>query len=179
VSIAASDSVPSVKNDFWRDRLDDGMRKTLLELHIRGVSLEKGEPIVILEERRTKRRLHVKVGPFEASAIILELEGISSPRPLTHDLLAEIFKEGGFSLDGVELFGYSAELSRAKLSYSKSLHSFEKEVRPSDALALAQRLKAPIFASPDILAGVEGGADPWLRSKILDFGDWKTGRLRA
>lgn len=179
VSIALLISSLPVKTAFCRDRLSNGMGKTLLELRICGVSMEKGEPIVILEERWTKRRFQVKVGPFEASAIILEMEGISSPRPLTHDLLAEIFEEGGFSLGRVELFGDSPELSRAKLSYSKGLHSYEKEVRPSDALALAQRLKAPIFASPDILAGVEGGADPWLRSKILDFGDWKTGRLRA
>jgi len=141
--------------------------------------MKKGEPIVILEERRTERRLQVKVGPFEASAIILELEGISSPRPLTHDLLAEIFEEGGFSLDRVELFGDSAELSRAKLLYSKSLRNYEKEVRPSDALALALRLQAPVFASPDMLDSAERGADPWQRSKILDFGDRKTGRMRA
>ena len=141
--------------------------------------MKKGEPIVILEERRTERRLQVKVGPFEASAIILELEGISSPRPHTHDLLAEIFQEGGFSLDKVELFGDSAECLQAKLSYSKNLHSYEKEVRPSDALALALRLEAPILASSSLLDGAGKGSGFWLRSKILDFSDWKAGRMHA
>jgi uncharacterized protein len=153
------------------------MEKTLIELRIRGVSMEKDEPIVILEERKTERRLQVKVGPFEASAIILELEGISSPRPLTHDLLAAIFEEGGFSLEGVELFGDSAEGARARLSYRKGPRSYEKEVRPSDALALALRLDAPVFASSSMLDGVEGVADPWLKPNILDFGNWKAGRI--
>jgi hypothetical protein len=155
------------------------MGKVLLELRIRGVSMEKDEPIVILEERRTERHLQIKVGPFEASAIILELEGISSHLPLTHDLLAAIFEEGGFSLDRVELFGDSVEGARARLSYSKGLRGYEKEVRPSDALALALRLEAPVFASSDMLNSAGKNADTWLRPNILDFGDWKAGRMRA
>lgn len=155
------------------------MEKVILELRIRGVSMEKGEPIVILEDRRTERRLQVKVGPFEASAIILELEGISSPRLLTHDLLAEIFEEGGFNLEGAELFGDSAEGLRARLSYSKGPRSYEKEVRPSDALALALRLDAPILASFGLLDGAKKSANPWLQPNVLSFSDWKAGEMRA
>jgi bifunctional DNase/RNase len=92
------------------------------------------------------------VGPFEASAIILELEGICPPRPLTHDLLAELFKEAGYNLDRVELFGSAGSGARARLRYRRGYRRFGKEVRPSDALALALRLHAPIMAEAEMLA---------------------------
>ena len=95
------------------------MKKDSLELRIRGVSMEDDEPIVILEDRSMGSRLQVRVGPFEASAIIVELEGIAVPRPLTHDLLAQVFEEGGFSLDEVELFGESQDDSRARALLSQ------------------------------------------------------------
>lgn len=152
------------------------MENAFLECRLRGVFMENDEPIVILEERRSNRRILVHVGPFEASAIILELEGIASPRPLTHDLLAQFFKEGGFSLDRVELLGESADDPRARLSYRKGLYSYEKEVRPSDALALAIRLSSPIFASSAMLGDWKLAAH---RPKVLDFEDWKGARMRA
>jgi uncharacterized protein len=155
------------------------MKKDSLELRIRGVSMEDDEPIVILEDRSMGSRLQVRVGPFEASAIIIELEGIAVPRPLTHDLLAQVFEEGGFSLDEVELFGESQDDSRARLSYRKGLRKYEKEVRPSDALALALRLRAPIFAEPSLLAKKDEAEARWARPNILPFEDMKGRALRA
>jgi Uncharacterized conserved protein len=160
------------------------MEKIFLEFRIRGVSMEKDEPNVILEERKGDRRLSVRVGLFEASSIILELEGISSPRPLTHDLLAEVFTEGGFCLDRVELFDASSEGPRARLAYRKGPRCCEKEVRPSDALALALRLGAPILADAELASDVAADKLEMLyyaatRSRIIDFDDWKTGRMRA
>ncbi len=66
------------------------MESGIVELRIRGVSIENDEPFVVLEDKLTDRRFLMPVGPFEASAIILEMEGISPPRPLTHDLLGRI-----------------------------------------------------------------------------------------
>ena len=71
-----------------------GMRNGFTGLRIREVSMEKDEPVVILEDRASGRRFRIPVGPFEATAIILELESIPSPRPLTHDLLADFFRGG-------------------------------------------------------------------------------------
>jgi uncharacterized protein len=142
-------------------------------LRVRGISMESDEPIVILEDRATDRRLAIPVGPYEASAIILELECISTPRPLAHDLLAYFFLEGGFCLDEVELFGDSGPASRAKLSYRRGLRRFEKEVRPADALALALRLNAPVVAESSMFARSGRGRTAWHRPKILPLEGWK------
>jgi uncharacterized protein len=150
-----------------------GMKNGFTGLRIRGVSMEKDEPVVILEDRTTDRRFLIPVGPFEATAIILELESISPPRPLTHDLLADFFEEGGFSLDEVKLFGGPGALSRARLSYHKGLRKFEKEVRPSDALALALRLDAPLFAEAAMFDQGKDGAAAWPRPKIVALEEWK------
>jgi len=119
-----------------------------VELRVRSVRIEGVEatPLVLLEDGACRHRLRVPVGPFEASAVIMELEGISPPRPMTHDLLAELFREAGFHLDRVELFGSQDESPRARLSYRRGLKKVVKEIRPSDALALALRLRAPILA---------------------------------
>lgn len=149
------------------------MKNGFTGLRIKGVSMENDEPTVILEDRATDRRLHLPVGPFEASAIILELECISPPRPLTHDLLAAFFEEGGFSLDEVILYGEPDSGSRARLSYRKGLRKYEKEVRPSDALALALRLDAPVFAEAAMFDRRKGDEATWHRPTILALNEWK------
>ena len=141
--------------------------------------MKDDEPIVILEDRQTDRRLMVPVGAFEASAIILGLEGISFPRPLTHDLLAVFFEEGGFHLDEVEFFGDAGSGVRARLSYRKGLRKFKKEVRPSDALALTLRLDAPLRAKASLLELQEQGSVSWQRPRILAMDGWKAKALRA
>jgi bifunctional DNase/RNase len=127
------------------------MDEASVELSVRAVRIDGEEPTVVLEDPGTGRRLNVPIGPFEASAVIMELEGIVPPRPLTHDLLAQFFKEAGFRLEGVELFGDGG--SRARLIYRRGEEQAEKEVRPSDALALALRLGAPIVARASMLKG--------------------------
>jgi uncharacterized protein len=156
-----------------RDKLIHVMKTGFTGLRIRGVSLENDEPIVILEDRATDRRIRIPVGPYEASAIILELECISPPRPLTHDLLADFFEEGGFSLDAVELFGQSASGPRARLSYRKGVRKFEKEVRPSDALALALRLDAPVSGEAALFDHGNAESSTWRRPRILSLSRWK------
>ncbi len=155
------------------------MENGTVELRVRGVSIEEDEAIVILEDRLTDRRLLLPVGPFEASAIILEIEGISPPRPLTHDLLAEFFAEGGFSLDAAELRGESDSAPRARLSYKKGLRKFVKEVRPSDAIALALKLGAPLRVETSFLERQSKTSARWRRPRILGMEDWKARALRA
>jgi uncharacterized protein len=150
-----------------------------IELRIRGVSMENDEPIVVLEDRKTDRRLMVPVGAFEASAIIVELEGITPPRPLTHDLLVEFFKEGGFGLDEVEFFGDVGSRMRARLLYRKGLRKFSKEVRPSDALALALRLDAPLRAKAALVERQVRLSLSWQRPRIVAIDEWKSKALQA
>jgi bifunctional DNase/RNase len=135
--------------------------------------MENDEPIVILEDRATDRRISLPVGPYEASAIILELECITTPRPLAHDLLAYFFLEGGFCLDEVELFGEPDSGARARLSYRRGLRRFEKEVRPADALALALRLNVEVIAEDSMFARRDTPQAAWHRPKIIPLDRWK------
>lgn len=122
------------------------MRDDYVRVRVHGIAADGGEgmPAVLLLDEEGESGVSVPVGPFEASAIIVELEGIVPPRPLTHDLLAGFFGEGGLSLSGAFLFGPGEGSPRALLRYRRGLFRREKEVRPSDAIALALRLKAPI-----------------------------------
>lgn len=152
VSIAAMDDENVHGKGYLRM-----MDTDFVTMSIRGVSVGDGTslPVVTLREvAETGRFMSLQVGPFEASAIILELEGIEPARPLTHDLLAAVFKEGGLALLRAELFGSTGEGPRARLVYRRGLGRRVREVRPSDALALALRLKAPIRASRGLLAGI-------------------------
>jgi len=137
--------------------------------------MENDEPIVILEDRATDRRFSIPVGPYEASAIILELECVSTPRPLAHDLLAYFFIEGGFCLDEVQIFGEPGSGTRARLAYRRSLRKYEKEVRPADALALALRLNVPVLAESAMFARRGENSTAWHRPKILSLSEWKAG----
>jgi uncharacterized protein len=149
------------------------MKKGYSGLRVRGVSAENDEPTVILEDRETDRRLRLPVGPYEASAILLELECISTPRPLAHELLAFFFQEGGFCLDEVELYGGPGSGFRARLAYRKGLRRFEKEVRPADALALALRLNRPVSAESSLFDAQGDGSPAWRRPRILPLDGWK------
>jgi uncharacterized protein len=155
------------------------MKNGSIDLRILGIHIEDEEPIVVLEDRDNGRRLTMPVGPFEASAIIIELEGISPPRPMTHDLLAEFFEEGGFSLDEALFFGDSSNDIRARLVYRKGIRKFSKELRPADALALAMRLGAPLRADRALFGQRERALGPRQGPRIVALEEWKTRSMRA
>ena len=124
---------------------------------------EESAPVVVLEEASGYGEFSVAVGAAEAGAILLELEGIATPRPLTHELMVQVFKEQGLTIRRVEIYGlYGADEDGflARLEYSKGLRSWTRDVRPSDALALAVASGAPVFAHRSLFCGY--GAD-WLQ----------------
>jgi len=114
-------------------------------LSVAGVAFDEGAdaPFVLLQNE-SGYVLSVPVGAFEASAIIIEAEGISPPRPLTHDILAQLFLRHGFRLQCFELYAKDAEGYLGKLHYRKGFIRHSMEVRPSDGIALALRLGASI-----------------------------------
>jgi len=133
------------------------MAEDFVLMKVDGVAVDEGDalPLVYLRESSGAGEggISFKVGPFEASAILLQLEGLTPSRPLTHDLMAELFREGGMNLERAELFGSHEEEPRARIVYRRGFTRFSKEVRPSDALALALRLKAPICAERSLMTG--------------------------
>jgi hypothetical protein len=133
------------------------MDKDFVPVRVYGVSADPGDglPLVLLVDECAGEGVRLQIGPFEASAIIMELEGIVPPRPLTHDLLASLFRETRTVLQRAELFGCLDEGPRARLVYRRGLLRHRREVRPSDALALAVRLGAPILAQRTLLESRE------------------------
>jgi bifunctional DNase/RNase len=122
-----------------------------------GVDRTTNSPVVILREREGTRVLPIWIGPAEASAIAMELQGVKFQRPLTHDLLKQVIVGLGGSLQHVYIRSVQENTYFAELLIRRGEDAFQVDARPSDSIALALRLKAPIFASEGLLG--EGDDD--------------------
>jgi len=128
------------------------MNKDMLQFTIKGITLDNENqlPIVILQNPETNRLIPLLIGPFEASAIIIELEEVKPPRPLTHDLLSEFFIKHNYKLRYIYIYDFIDDNYIAKIIYKKGLKNFSLEIRPSDGIALALRLNSPIYVSQKV-----------------------------
>ncbi len=129
----------------------------MVALKIRGFLLDRDNmPIVMLAEVGGQRLLPLWIGPSEASAIIVELERIRPPEPLAHDLLAVLFQRHSLRMEGLEIYPRPEDCSyAARIVYRQGLRRCVLETRPSDGLALAVRLGAPILVEEELLAGIQ------------------------
>jgi|GEM_PF-5617917 len=130
------------------------MNRNFIEVHLRGlaVSPSGGSPLALLLDHDEKRGLSIPMGPSGAADIILNMEGISQAQLPTHDLLASIFTEGGFVLEEAAIFRRGRGPIEAHILYSREGTQRVRDLSPSDAIALALRLKAPIFAATCLLS---------------------------
>ncbi|NOZ95543.1 MAG: bifunctional nuclease family protein [Acidobacteria bacterium] len=109
-------------------------------------------PIVILGRADGEAFLPIWIGLCEANAIALELESITTPRPMTHDLLAAVLRGARHTLERVTINALEDNVFRADLQFrGPGGASWSLDARPSDAIALALRTRAGIFATPDVL----------------------------
>ena len=107
---------------------------------------------VILKELDGDRRLPVLIGAFEAQSIAMAMESMETPRPLTHDLISNLIKGIKANLSSVKIIELKDGVFYSVLDIqSKKIGHREIDSRPSDALALALRMHAPIFVSTDIM----------------------------
>ena len=137
----------------------------MVALKIRGFLLDQDNmPIVMLAEESGPRLLPLWVGPSEASAIIVELEKIRLPEPLAHDLLANLFLRHGLRMERLEIYG-SPEGYAARIVYRCGLRRRTLQARPSDGLALAVRLGAPILGAEELLSA------SWMPAFLRDLAD--------
>lgn len=132
----------------------------MIELELVGVRVElpANQPIVLLKEKGGTRYLPIWIGAVEAAAIAFALQGVSTPRPLTHDLFVDVLNGLDAKLEAVHVTELSAGTFYAELHLSSGGARSTISARPSDALALASRLEnVPIFGAPDVLeeAGLE------------------------
>jgi len=131
----------------------------MLELSLVGVRVElpSNQPIVLLKEVNGDRYLPIWIGAVEATAIAFALQGIETPRPMTHDLLRDILSETDVSVDSVLINDLVDSTFYATIKMGREGKAVEVSSRPSDAIALAVRINAPIYAAEEVLdqAGIE------------------------
>jgi bifunctional DNase/RNase len=120
------------------------------------VSLVTQARVVILKEVEGDRHLPIWIGPFEAEAIAMELQSIPSTRPLPYDLLRSVIGELGAEVQRIVITEISNDVFYARIVLDTSGSSIEIDSRPSDAIALAVRVKVPIFVDDSVMerAGV-------------------------
>jgi hypothetical protein len=110
-----------------------------------------GAYALVLGEVDGNRRLPIIIGAFEAQAIALELEKIQPPRPLTHDLLRDLFDAIDADITDIVIDDLREGTFFAKIRYVYDGKENQLDARPSDAVALAVRSDAPIYVVPDVL----------------------------
>jgi len=115
------------------------------------VSLMNYQRVVILKEKLADRYLPIWIGPAEADAIAVKLQGVTVPRPLTHDLLYSVIDSLGATIKSVIISDLKSDTFYAKIILNIDGVRMEVDSRPSDALALAVRSDVPIFAEEVVL----------------------------
>lgn len=120
------------------------------------INLATNQRVVILKEGQTDRYLFIWIANPEAYSIAMELQGTGSPRPLTHDLLKSVIVELGAKLTHIFINDLSDDIFYARLVMDADGRHVEVDSRPSDAIAIAVRMKVPIYVAEKVLdaAGV-------------------------
>ena len=115
------------------------------------VSLMNYQRVVILKEKVSERYLPIWIGPAEADAIRVKLEGATLPRPLTHDLLCSVIDALGATVNSIVVSDLKNDTFYAKVVLDVDGGQIEIDSRPSDAIALAVRVDVAIYAEESVL----------------------------
>ena len=129
-----------------------------IEMTIKGLMVDPitNMPIVLLHDREGARVLPIWIGVFEANAIALQIENVTTPRPMTHDLLRNIITDLRGTVDRVVVTDLKENTFYAVIYLRVGEELIAVDARPSDAIALALRTKAPIFVDESVLENAKG-----------------------
>ena len=125
-----------------------------VRLYVLGLSisqLQSGAYALVLAEENGPRRIPVVIGAAEAQAIAISLEGIRTPRPLTHDLFVSFAHAFGVSLAEVYIYRFEDGIFSSELTFTDGERTIRIDARTSDAISIAMRTRAPIFTTEDIV----------------------------
>ena len=125
----------------------------LIPMTIKGLMLDpvSNSPIVVLKDGEDKVFLPIWVGIFEANAIALELESVSTPRPMTHDLIRNMIQQMDAEVTKIVINELRESTFYALIHMRLAERVVTIDARPSDAIALALRTEAPIFVDQSVL----------------------------
>ena len=154
----------------------------MLEVSVAHLGLERNTntPIVVLQEKDGDRMIPIYIGHAEANAIAMELAEVKFERPLTHDLMQQVIIGLGAELSRVVLTRVEKSTYYAELHLRRDDHVIQIDARPSDSIAIALRLKAPIFAAEDLLniSSSEETIIPDISGETLDSDALKSDALK-
>jgi len=124
-----------------------------IEMSIKGLMVDPitNTPIVILRDKDGQRVLPIWVGIFEANAIALQIENVTTPRPMTHDLLRNVIHDLNASVQKIVVCDLQENTFYALIYLALNGDTLMIDARPSDAIALALRTRAPIFVEESVI----------------------------
>jgi len=125
-----------------------------IEMKVKGLVVDpiSKMPIVVLEELKGERMLPIWIGVFEANAIALKIENIQTPRPMTHDLIRNLLDEFNLKVNRIVVNDVRDNTFYAEIHCLFQGKNVLIDSRPSDAIALALRIEAPIFVAEDVIS---------------------------
>jgi bifunctional DNase/RNase len=130
------------------------MQNKLIRLKVIGISYsqtQSGAYALILAEEKGERRIPIIIGGFEAQAIVIKLENLEPPRPLTHDLFKSFAEACGITVEQVLINKLREGIFYSEIVCTDGERRFQIDSRTSDAVALALRFECPVFIEPQIL----------------------------
>ena len=124
----------------------------MVKSQIGGLALDvtTNSPVVTLSPMDSDKILPIWIGHYEAWAIGMEISGIASKRPLTHDLMYSVIKSMGGEIEKIEITGLKEQTFYAVITIKLNGQHIGIDARPSDSLALALKAKAPIFVNESL-----------------------------
>jgi len=158
-----------------------------VEMKIRGLMMDPVTqmPIVVLKDVQGQSVLPIWVGAYEANAIALEIEKVQTPRPMTHDLLKNVFLGLEVSVQRIVVSDLRDDTFYALIWVERNGEMMSIDSRPSDALALALRVDCPIFVEEQVLknskvstALAERNSNDQLRNWLEGLSDDDLGRYK-
>ncbi len=127
----------------------------MIEMKVMGIAIDtaSGSPIIVLNDMENRKALPIWIGSAEAGAIIRKIENIKVIRPMTHDLIVDIIEKTGYRVDRVEINDVEKDTYYSTIYLvNEDNNEITVDSRPSDAIAVAIRVEAPIFVSAKVLA---------------------------
>ncbi len=135
------------------------------------VSLMSQHRIVVLKDMNSDRYLPIWIGPCEADAITIELQEMPPQRPLTHDLLKTVIREMGGQVVHILVSDLRNDVYYARIVVDVDGKKVEIDSRPSDAIALAVRVKAPVFVAETVMERAAIEPDEDVEDEVLEETD--------
>ncbi|QPJ66768.1 MAG: bifunctional nuclease family protein [Candidatus Nitrohelix vancouverensis] len=149
----------------------------MIEMKVEGLTLDPltNMPIIILKDLKGEKALPIWVGYFEANAIALEMEKVSTPRPMTHDLIKNLVSGMNAKVNHILVTQLKDNTFYAVISLTHGETQLTVDSRPSDAIALALRVESPIYVEEEVIEAAKhlDLPEPEKKSKKDEGQQWK------